>query len=187
MAAHPFVQTTHFPEFPVTRFASCLAVLLAAASANAEVKVTLSGVHLCCGGCVKGAEAALKDVEGASAECSREKQAVTVTAADDATAKKALLALRKAGYYGKSDSKTLAIPTIKKLPEGKVETMTLAGFHNCCGSCARSLKETASGVDGVKEVTVKKKQLVATGEFDAAALIKAMNEAGFSVRVPKKK
>ncbi|HEY8505334.1 MAG TPA: heavy-metal-associated domain-containing protein [Gemmataceae bacterium] len=162
------------------------AALLLPAAAAAEVKVTLKDVHLCCGGCVKGVAAALKGIEGVKPACDRDAGTVTLTAADEAAARKALAALARAGYYGKSDSDKLAVPTPKGLPSGKVKTLTLAGFHNCCDACAEGITEAVQKVDGVERVTVTRRTLTATGNFDAAAVVKAMHDAGFSVRAGKK-
>ena len=69
-----------------------------------EIKVELTGVHLCCQGCVNAADAALRSVEGVNSRCDMENGTVTLTASDDAAAQKALDALAAAGFYGNSDN-----------------------------------------------------------------------------------
>ena len=58
-----------------------------------EIKVELTGVHLCCQGCVNAADAALRSVEGVHSRCDMENGTITLTASDDAAAQKALDAL----------------------------------------------------------------------------------------------
>ena len=65
-----------------------------------EIEVELTGVHLCCQGCVNAADAALRSVEGVSSRCDMENGTVTFTAGDAAAARKALDALAAAGFYG---------------------------------------------------------------------------------------
>ena len=45
-----------------------------------EIKVELTGVHLCCQGCVNAADAALMSVEGVHSRCDMENGTVTLTA-----------------------------------------------------------------------------------------------------------
>jgi copper chaperone CopZ len=162
-----------------------LVVLCGTALALAETKVEVKGVHLCCGGCVKGVAAALKGVEGVKPKCDRDAGTVTITATDDAAARKALDALADAGYHGSTDSPSLAIKETTGVPSGKVKTLTLTGLHNCCGACCKAIKSTVKTVSGVKGDTAKPKASTfdVTGDFDAAAVVKALNDAGFHVKV----
>lgn len=61
---------------------------------------TVSGTHLCCGKCVKGIDAALKDVPGATGHTAT-KGATSFTVNGDFNIKDLLAALNKAGYHGK--------------------------------------------------------------------------------------
>lgn len=70
--------------------------------------VALRGAHLCCGGCVKAVQAAMKDVKGVkSVTCDRKKRTITLTGSEiDAAA--AVAALNKAGFsarHGKRKKK----------------------------------------------------------------------------------
>jgi hypothetical protein len=73
------------------------------------------------------------------------------------------------------------------VPKGKVEKLTVSGAHNCCPQCCRALKATVKKVDGVTgdTATPKAESFDVTGDFDAVALVKALNEAGFHVKVAK--
>jgi copper chaperone CopZ len=175
------------------RFVHCLMLpvvcvgLALASSARAEVKVELKGVHLCCGNCVKSVGTILKDVEGVKAKCDQKAKTVTITAPDAKTAQKALDALAAGGFQGDTGQKDLAIKDDSGAVKGKVKSVSVSGVHNCCGNCCKAIKETVKKVDGVKADTAKPKMntFEVTGDFDAAELVKALNAAGFHVKVKK--
>ncbi len=161
------------------------ASLAFATSVSAETSVKLSGVHLCCGGCVKGIANAVKKVEGASVACDRDAETVTVTAGDDATARKALSAIGRAGYYGKSSHAKLAVPG-RKAKDAKVTDQKVAGVHLCCGSCVKAVDKAVAAVEGATGHDAKKGSKVFTvkGSYSAAALQQALRDAGFNGRTP---
>src|SRR5438874_1622855 len=66
--------------------------------------------------------------------------------------------------------------------EVKVE---LTDVHNCCRSCCKGIKEAVKKVDGVKADTATPKETTfeVTGNFDAEELVKALNAAGYHVKV----
>lgn len=163
------------------------ATLVLAGAALAETKVEVKGVHLCCGACVKGVATALKDVSGVTPACDRAKKTVTITATDDAAAQRALDALVAAGYHGDTGSKTLVMKTEENLPKGKVKTITLTGIHNCCKSCCVAIKKAVGSVNGVSGDTATPKATVfeVNGDFDAAEVLKALNDAGFHFQLKK--
>src|SRR5687768_9621786 len=79
-------------------------------SAMAESTVKRTGVHNCCGACKKGIEAAVTKAGGKATVA---KDAVTITAADDAAAKKAVGGLLAAGYFGAGADATNDAPAAK--------------------------------------------------------------------------
>lgn len=164
---------------------SVVSSLLLASSAMAETTVKLSGVHLCCGGCVKGIGAAVKDVEGASVECDKDAGSVTIKANDDDAAKKALAAIGRAGYYGKSDNDQLAIRG-RKAKDEKVSDQQVAGLHLCCGACVKAVDKVVASVDGATGHDAAKGSKIVTvkGTYNAAALQKAFQDAGLNGRAP---
>ena len=167
---------------------ACVGALLASTgTARAETKVELKGVHLCCPACVKAVADTLKKVDGVQGMCDRQKKTVTITAADDKTAQKALDALAEAGFHGDTGSKDLAVKEDSGAAKGKVKSLSVGGVHNCCNSCCRAIKETVKKVEGVTGDTAKPKvdAFEVTGDFDAAELVKALNAAGFHVKVKK--
>lgn len=151
----------------------------------AETKVELTGVHLCCGACIKAIDAATADLEGAKVTADQASGTVSITASDKRSARRAIRAIARAGWHGKSSDPSLAMPDDSGAPEGKVTRLTVSGAHNCCGLCAKALKEVVGGVDGVQGDTVaaKSTSFVVEGNFEAAALVKALNDAGFHVKV----
>lgn len=170
-----------------TFIVAAMASFLMAASVQADTTVTLKGVHLCCGACLKAVGKTISGVDGASAKCDRKAKTVTITAGDDATAQKAVTALANAGFFGTSSSKTIAIKDDSGAKKGKVKRLELTGAHNCCGGCCKALKAAIKKVDGVEADTAKPKaaSFVVEGNFDAAALIKALHAAGFHAKVKK--
>jgi mercuric ion binding protein len=150
-----------------------------------EIKLVLRGVHLCCQGCVDAADAALMSVEGVNSRCDMDDGTVTLTASGDAAARKALDALAAAGFYGSADNNRVAMKSASAIPQGKVKTLKVSSIHNCCGPCCEAIKGAIATVDGVTGDTARPRATTfeLTGNFDGAALVKALNAAGFSARV----
>jgi copper chaperone CopZ len=172
----------------LTALASLALALLLGAAARAETKVEIKGVHLCCPGCGKTVGEILKKVDGVTdAACDAKAKTVTFTAPDNATAQKALDALAAGGFQGDTGNKDLTFKDDSDTPKGKVKSLTLTGAHNCCGQCCKALKATVKKVEGVENDTIKPKgeTFEVTGDFDAAELVKALNAAGFHVKVKK--
>jgi copper chaperone CopZ len=161
--------------------------VFAAGAVRAETKVEVKGVHLCCPACVKAVGGVLKGIEGVKGECNREEKTVTITAPDDKTAQKALDALAAAGFHGETGNKDLAIKDDSGAKAGKVKSLTVTGVHNCCNQCLMTIKRTIRKVDGVTGDSGKPKvdTFEITGDFDAAEVIKALNAAGYHVKVKK--
>lgn len=152
---------------------------------RSQLKVELTGVHLCCQGCVDAADAALMSVEGVTSRCDMEKGTVALTAGDEAAAQKALDALAAAGFYGRPDNRKLAMRAMNDIPRGKVNSVKVSGIHNCCEPCCEAIKGAIATVDGVTGDTAEAQATTfeVIGDFDAATLVKALNVAGFSARV----
>jgi copper chaperone CopZ len=167
--------------------ACCVAVLAlsGAARAETEVKVELKGTHLCCPGCVDAVGKILGKIDGVKGKCDAKAGTVTITAKNADAAKKALQALADGGFHGETGDKDLAIKDDSGAKKGKVEKLTLTGVHNCCRSCCKGIKEAVKKVEGVKADTAKPKEdtFEVTGDFDAAELVKALNAAGYHVKV----
>jgi copper chaperone CopZ len=162
-------------------------LLVSAAAVRAEVTVEVKNVHLCCPMCTKAVAGILKDIEGVKGKCDQKKKTVTLTAADEKAAQKALDALEAGGFYGETDNKDLKMKEDSGVSAGKVKKLTLTGAHNCCGQCCKGIKDTLKKVEGVTGDTAKPKAdtFDVTGDFDAADVVKALNAAGFHVKVKK--
>jgi len=167
----------------VTLFSLALG-LLTAAAARAETKVTVSETHLCCGQCLKGVDAALKDVKGVTHKSSQEAKTIELVAENDAAAQSAVDALAAAGFYGKLDSQTVKYKTTPA-PAGTVEKAEVSGLHNCCGACTTAIKKAVTSVGGVTGTNIKNKDTTFTveGKFSAADLQAALLKAGFNAQV----
>lgn len=163
------------------------AMLVTAGVARAETKVELKNTHLCCPACVKAVAGILKGVDGVTGACDQKSGTVTITAKDDATAQKALDALAAGGFHGDTGSKTLAQKDDSGVTKGNVKTLTLTGIHNCCGQCNTKITNTLKGVKGVtaSESKAKTDTVTVTGDFEAEDAVKALNGAGFHVKVKK--
>src|SRR5438132_6430738 len=133
----------------------CLAV--SAGAVRAETKVELTEGHRCCGNCEKVVASILKDVSGVEGKTDRKKKTVTIMAPDDKTAQKALDALAKGGCYGKTESKELKIKDDSGAKEGKVQSITVTGIHNCCPISTKTIKAVVKKVEGVKADTATPK------------------------------
>jgi periplasmic mercuric ion binding protein len=159
-----------------------IAVVAFAVTASAET-VKLSGVHLCCKGCVRGVEGPAKK---AGVKVAVDQKAKTVTLEGSLAAlKKALAAIGDAGYTGKADG-NLKVPALKAA-KGKVASAKIAGVHLCCGSCVKAVNKALKGVPGVKANTAAKRTDVfeVTGNFEPQAVLNALAKAGLSARVGK--
>jgi copper chaperone CopZ len=166
---------------------SCLVVVCGTALALADTTVEVKDVHLCCKNCVKSVGKALNGIESVKPKCDQDAGTITITAKDDATVQKALDALAEAGFHGGTGNPKLAIKETTDVPSGKVKSLTLTGLHNCCGACTKAIKSTLKGVSGVSSDTAKPKASTFTvnGDFDAAAVVKALSDAGYHVKIQK--
>ena len=89
-----------------------------------------------------------------------------------------------AGYFGKATGATLKDES--GATAGNVKSLTVSGIHNCCKKCSIAINETIKKVPGATgEVAAKAETFTVTGDFDAAKLVEAFNEAGFSIKVSK--
>ncbi len=159
-------------------------LVLFAGNAFAEEKVSLSDLHLCCGKCVKGVNGAIDKVDGATATFDKDAGTGVVTATDKATAQKAIDALAAAGFHGKIEGSSVAFPDDSGA-RGKVKSITVSEIHNCCGSCVKGLTKAVNSVEGAKVDNLEKKDtsFTVSGNFDAKKLVKAINDAGYHVKV----
>ncbi len=156
-----------------------LALLGLAASAVADSKVTLTGVHNCCKSCAKGIDKAVTSVSGATATI--DKETVTITAGSDADVQKATNALIAAGYTGKGDNSAIKVEP-GTAADSKVTSLTVSGTHLCCGKCVTAVEKAVMAVPGVKSHTAQKgsETFKVEGDFNAKQVMESLAKAGFT-------
>ncbi len=154
----------------------------AATFSMAESTVTVDKTHLCCPSCVKAANKAVESA-GAKADINQKADKITITAANEQEAQKAVDALVAAGFYG-----TVSSGTIKDdagAPSGKVTSLNVT-THNCCKKCTTAINKVIKSVPGARgEAEPKKDTFAVTGDYNAEDLVKAFNNAGFAVKAEK--
>lgn len=146
------------------------------------VMVTLSEVHLCCGACVKAVEKAAR-IDGVQAEVSQDEGAVVLTAGSYKDVQSSIDEIAKAGFSGKIEDETQAAHVkfrAIKTPDGNVKKLSVRHIHNCCRGCSDAIIAAIESVDGVSSHTVKPKveEFVVEGDFDAGAVVAAIEDAG---------
>jgi hypothetical protein len=170
-------------HMPIAIIALALAL---SPAAQAETKATLSGVHLCCKGCVTAVEKA-SAAAGATATGDMDAGTVVVTAPDAATVQKATDAIVAAGFFGASGDPSIKVNSISGAPNQKVKSATVSGAHLCCGKCAKAANAAAMGVAGVQASDAAKgsASFTVTGDFNAKELASALEKAGLSGKIAK--
>lgn len=168
----------------VSRLLAIVAISVFASVATAETKVKLSDVHLCCGACQKGVERAVSKVSGSSVQVDRKAGSVVVSAGDAATVKKALNAIGRAGYYGKSNNSKLQIAE-GKVGNGRLNNASVSGAHLCCGKCVKAIDEVVASVNGATGHDAKKgsKTFTIKGSYSAKELAAAFHKQGLSAQI----
>jgi copper chaperone CopZ len=160
------------------------AVSLTSAPVGAD-EIKVSSVHNCCGACCKLIHEVLGKVEGVTEVTAKPKEAdFTFDAANAKAARQAIAALARAGFHGKTDKEKLIFRDNSGVEKGKVSRLSLVGLHNCCPGCCKAAKAAIAKVEGVQADTLqpKKRKFVVEGDFDGAAVVKVLNDAGFHVR-----
>ncbi len=159
-----------------------MAMALAAANCTADVTVKISDVHICCKGCVKGAQEAVSKVDGAKPDVSEDDETVTITAPDMATAQKAADSLVAAGYFGTSSDSNVKLNADTGAKGVKVQKLTVTGVHLCCGKCVSAVHKTVGAVPGVTGDTAAKnaRSFEVTGDFNDKDVMDALQKAGLT-------
>jgi len=161
--------------------------------ADPVVKIEVKNMHLCCGGCEGAATKAVEDGGGKEAKADKGTKTLTFTAANEKVAQAALDKLAAAGFWGEVDPKPFTMKDDSgtvlpaKAKPAKLSSGTFKGAHNCCESCNKALKEAIKTVEGVESEDAKAKEgsFTVKGAFDPAALVKAVNAAGYHIKLDK--
>lgn len=160
--------------------------------AEPAVKIEVKNMHLCCGGCEGAAKGAVESGGGKEVTVDRAAKTLTFTAANEKAAVGAIAKLAAAGFHGEvdkpytmqDDSGTVLPPKAKPV---KLSSGTFKGAHNCCEACNKALKEAIKSVEGVEsdDAASKAASFTVKGAFDPSALVKAVNAAGYHVKLEK--
>lgn len=168
-----------------TLLTSIIVITLAATASAAEVTTVLSGVHNCCPSCEKGILKATEKIR--DAKVTPKGGTITIVTKSKSDAKKAVEALRDAGFQGSTDDgespgKTASASSSN---EKKVKSATVCGVHLCCDKCRAAMSDAVKTVAGVTDNTAaaKSTSFKVTGEFSRGELLAAINKAGFAATV----
>jgi copper chaperone CopZ len=167
-------------------FLSLVAVLaLTPLTRAADVTVTLSKVHLCCGKCVDGANKVVAKVDGVTAVPDKTAHTIVLTAADTATIQKAVDALVKAGFFGESSDDSVKVISETGAKGEKVQTLKVQGVHLCCPNCVKAVNKALADVPGVTANTCTKgaESFEVTGDFKDSDVFAALQKAGLTGKV----
>ena len=173
----------------IAPFCAAFALLLTTAGATFAGDVEITGVHLCCGACVRAVGATLGDVDGVSgAACDREEKTVTFTAEDDESAQAAIDALAEAGFHGAAThgEDELEFPESGAEEDAKADSITVSNVHLCCPACVRAVAAAVNDVDGVNDASCDRENStcsVSGSDISVEALVAALNEAGFNATI----
>ena len=162
-----------------------LALVLSARAADVSAKI--SDVHLCCGSCVKGVQAAVGKVPGVTVSADKDTGTVTLSGPNKGAVQKAADALVEAGYFGKCSEPGIKLNDNTGAKGKKVQSLEVEGVHLCCGQCVTVVNEALGTVAGVKGNTAAKgaKSFTVTGDFNDKDVFAALHKAGLSGQVAK--
>lgn len=161
-----------------------LSLFALAAFARAEVTVTMTGVHNCCGSCSKGiTNAALTISKDIVVDAPAKTTTVKITAKKKTDAAKAVRAIIAAGYFGKVEGEeSPSKSTAAAKPEAKISKATVSGVHLCCQKCANAAIAAVKNVSGITkhDIVSKAESFTVEGEFTKAELAAALNAEGLA-------
>ena len=170
----------------LTVLASLTSILIWTTHAHAESKIEIKQLHMCCSGCAEEVENILKKVDGLSdIQVTKKTRSAAFSAPNASVAQKAVDALAQDGFYGQVNDKSISFKADSGVKKEKVTTLTVTGFHNTCPGCVKSFRVALKKVDGVTGDDCKPGVTTCTvkGNFDADALVDALNKEGFHVKV----
>lgn len=159
--------------------------------AEGTTSVAIKGVHLCCGSCSSGAEAALEGLKGISKTgTDRNTKLIAFQAATKADAIAALESLAKEGFYGTATfgKEELKWPDSGAKKGVKVPTVVVEGVHLCCGACVTGAKEALEKLPNAGEIDIDRTSEIITvkgKELDEAEVIAALNKGGFYAKIKR--
>lgn len=145
-----------------------------------ETEVTLSGAHLCCGGCKSGVEDAIAGMD--DIELSMSGSNITVKGKSGGDVQKAIDAIAAAGFYGESDNEAVMIGA-GRAGDTATDSVTVSGVHLCCGKCVSAIDDVIAAVKGATEHDASKdaESFTIKGEsITASAVLAALRAEGMN-------
>ncbi|ERR1700722_5594613 len=168
-------------------FLSLVAVLALTPLTRADdVTVTLSKVHMCCDKCVNIANKVVAKVDGATGVADKTASTIVVTAPNADTLQKAVDALVKAGFYGKSSDDNIKVTAETGAKGDKVQSLKVKGVHLCCPNCVKAVNKALGDVPGVTvptDATKGAESFTVTGDFKDSDVFDALQKAGLTGKV----
>jgi mercuric ion binding protein len=167
---------------PIVVAVAALSAAVLGPSAGRADNVKITGVHLCCGSCVRAAQGILGKVEGVSdIACDQAAQTVTFTAVDAKTTQKAFDRLLAGGFFGRATADGKELPVKNEAGKDGVKQVTVQDVHVCCKKCQAAVEKlfpknraTVSGSGAQRTVTV-------SGEgLNPAGVLETLRKAGFN-------
>lgn len=140
------------------------------------VKVTMEGMHLCCGACKKAATA---ETTYGGVELSIEGDVLVIQAEDAKKATWAVTTMYERGFAGTTNYE-IATPRTGSI--ANVDSMTFGSTHLCCGKCVTAVEEVLATVEGVESYSVEKgaKTFSVSGRFAPAKVVEALRAVGMN-------
>ena len=144
-----------------------------------ETEVTLSGVHLCCGGCKKGVESAIEGISDLEVDMSGD--SISLKGKSGRDVQKAIDAIAAAGYYGESDNESVAIAAAKA-SDDESDSVTVSGVHLCCGKCVGAIDDVVKALGAEKHDAEKNaSSFTITGKgLKPSAVLAALRKEGMN-------
>jgi copper chaperone CopZ len=169
-------------------------LILSVGALNAEVpggkKVEVKGPHICCKQCVNVVGGILKKVDGVSdAACDVTNKTITFTAKDADAAAKGVKALVDGGFWGSAtfDGAELKLPATKA-SDDKSNKVVVSKVHVCCGMCSSAINALFKDAKVTYSAKGPQKDVTVTGtDLTPAAVLEALNKAGFTGTIGEKK
>jgi len=168
-----------------TLLISSMVTLAAMVGLQAEETTTITNVHLCCKGCILGAEKAVGTAQGVTVSANQDAGTLTLTGPDKASLQRAANALVRAGYYGKSADSAVILKCDTGAQGKQVQSLDIEGVHLCCAKCAKAVERAVKSVPGVANQDAMKgvKKFTVSGDFNDKAVFEALEKEGLAGKV----
>ena len=158
-------------------------------AAGESKRVRIEGFHACCGDCLLALTEAVKRVDGViQLSASRKTRVCEFVVRDESTVRRALDAVRHAGFSGRVQVDGIKVAAAAKpySEELVADRIRFAGVHLCCRSCATAVARAYAGQEQVTAVDcdVEKGTVTLIGTaMRLAQMHETLHAAGFAGRI----